>query len=63
MAIVSNTFTRYSSVGIREELSNVIKNISPEDTPFQSNIRSENVSNTYFEFQTDELSAAAAKAQ
>ena len=63
MAIVSNTFTRYSSVGIREELSNVIKNISPEDTPFQSNIRSESVSNTYFEFQTDELSAAAANAQ
>ena len=54
MAIVSNTFTRYSSVGIREELSNVIKNISPEDTPFQSNIRSESVSNTYFEFQTDD---------
>jgi len=63
MAIVSNTFTRYSSVGIREELSNVIKNISPEDTPFQSNIRSESVNNTYFEFQTDELSAAAANAQ
>jgi len=63
MAIVANTFTRYSSIGIREELSNVIKNISPEDTPFQSNIRSESVSNTYFEFQTDELSAAAANAQ
>ena len=63
MSIVANTFTRYSSIGIREELSNVIKNISPEDTPFQSNIRSESVSNTYFEFQTDELSAAAANAQ
>jgi hypothetical protein len=63
MAIISNTQTRYSSVGIREELSNVIKNISPEDTPFQSNIRSESVSNTYFEFQQDELSAAAANAQ
>jgi len=63
MSIVANTFTRYSSIGIREELSNVIKNISPEDTPFQSNIRSESVSNTYFEFQTDELSAAATNAQ
>jgi len=63
MAIVANTFTRYSSVGIREELSNVIKNISPEDTPFQSNIRSESVSNTYFEWQEDSLSAAAANAQ
>jgi hypothetical protein len=63
MAIVANTFTRYSSVGIREELSNVIKNISPEDTPFQSNIRSESVSNTYFEWQEDSLSAAAVNAQ
>ncbi len=63
MAIVANTQTRYSSVGIREELSNVIKNISPEDTPFQSNVRSESVNNTYFEYQTDELSAAAANAQ
>ncbi len=63
MAIVANTYTRYSSIGIREELANVIKNISPEDTPFQSNIRSESVSNTYFEFQTDQLSAAAANAQ
>ncbi len=63
MAIVANTYTRYSSIGIREELANVIKNISPEDTPFQSNIRSESVSNTYFEFQTDQLSAAAVNAQ
>ena len=29
MAIVSNTFTRYSAVGIREELADVIYNISP----------------------------------
>jgi len=30
MAIVTNTFTRYSAIGIREDLSNVIYNISPE---------------------------------
>jgi hypothetical protein len=29
MAIVSNTFTTYSAKGIREDLSNVITNISP----------------------------------
>ena len=34
MAIVANTFTRYSAIGIREDLSNVIYNISPEETPF-----------------------------
>ena len=58
MAIVANTFTSFSAKGIREELSNIISNISPEDVPFQSNVGSENVSNTYFEWQTDELASA-----
>lgn len=57
MAIVTNTFTTYDAKGIREELSNVIANISPEETPFQSNAGSENVSNTFFEWQTDSLAA------
>lgn len=60
MAIVANTFTRYSAIGIREDLSNVIYNISPEETPFIANIARENVKNTYFEWQTDALSAASA---
>ena len=60
MAIVANTFTRYSAVGIREDLSNVIYNISPDETPFISNIGRENVKNTYFEWQTDSLAAASA---
>ena len=59
MAIVTNTFTRYSAVGIREDLSNVIYNISPEETPFISNVSRENVKNTYFEWQTDALDAAS----
>jgi len=59
MAIVTNTFTRYSAIGIREDLSNVIYNISPEETPFISNISRENVKNTYFEWQTDALDAAS----
>ena len=63
MAIVSNTFTTYSAKGIREDLSNVITNISPEETPFMSNIGRESVTNTLFEFQTDVLAAAAANAQ
>ena len=60
MAIITNTYTRYSAVGIREDLSNVIYNISPEETPFISNIGRENVKNTYFEWQTDSLAAASA---
>ena len=57
MAIVANTFTSFDAKGIREELSDVINMISPEDVPLQSNIGSKNVSNTYFEWQHDSLAA------
>ncbi len=63
MAIVSNTFLTYSAKGIREDLSNVITNIAPEETPYMSNIGRQNVSNSLFEWQTDTLAAAAANAQ
>lgn len=57
MAIVANTFTKFDAVGLREELSNTITNISPEATPFQSNVGSESVRNSYFDWQTDSLAA------
>lgn len=63
MAIATNTFTTYSAKGIREDLSNVIYNISPEETPFVSNIGRGTISNTAFDWQTDALAAAAANAQ
>jgi len=63
MTIATNTFLTYSAKGIREDLSNVITNIAPEETPFMSNIGRETVTNTLFEFQTDTLAAAAANAQ
>jgi len=64
MAIVTNTFTKYDAVGIREDLSNVIFNISPQTTPFVSNMtKRRKVTNTFFEFQQDSLAAAAANAQ
>jgi len=59
MTIVTNTFTRYDAKGIREDLANVIYNISPEETPFQSNTARVNVKNTFFEWQTDSLAAAS----
>lgn len=43
--------------GIREELADVIYNVSPEDTPFFSNAAKMDVDNTLFEWQTDELAA------
>ena len=63
MAIVANTFTSHSAIGIRESLADVIANISPEEVPLQSNIGSENVSSTYFEWQTDSLAATSTTAR
>ena len=63
MAIATNTFTTYSAKGIREDLSNVIYNISPEETPFVSNIGKGTIANTTFDWQTDALAAAGANAQ
>jgi len=63
MAQFTTTFSSYDALGIREELSDLISNISPTDTPFQSNIGSEPTGNTFFEWQNDALAAAAANAQ
>jgi len=57
MTIIANTFTSFDAKGIREELANVISNIAPEEIPFTSNVGSENVSNTFFEWQLDDLSS------
>jgi hypothetical protein len=63
MAIVTNTFTTFDAKGIREDLSNIITNIAPEETPYMSNIGRESVSNSLFEWKTDTLAAAAANKQ
>lgn len=60
MAQPTNLFDRYDGTkAVREDLANVIYNISPEDTPFMSSVGRESVSNTYFEWQTDALAAAS----
>jgi hypothetical protein len=59
MAIPTNTRETYGAVGIREDLSNIIYNISPEDTPFMSGIGKSSCDNTYFEWQVDELDGGA----
>lgn len=59
MAQPANTTDRYDvTKSVREDLSDIIYNISPEDTPFMSNIGRGKASNTYFEWQTDALAAA-----
>ena len=62
MAQPTNTFDTYDSVGIREDLSNVIHNISPEETPFYSKSAKKAAKNTLVEWQTDSLRASAANA-
>lgn len=57
MAVITNTFQTYQAKGIREDLSDVISRVAMEETPFQSNIGKESASNTFFEWQTDDLAA------
>jgi hypothetical protein len=63
MAIVTNTFQTFTAIGNREDLSDIIYNISPTDTPFMSSIGKEKAEGTLHEWQTDALAAAAANAQ
>lgn len=55
MAIVTNTFQQFQAIGVREELSDMIYNISPVETPFQTNAGRGKITNTFFEWQTDAL--------
>jgi len=62
MAQPSNTFDSYDAVGIREDLSDVIYNVSPEETPFYSKSGKTTAKNTLTEWQTDSLRASGANA-
>lgn len=63
MTVVTNTFLTYSAIGNREDLSDVIYNISPTDTPFMGNVAATKATATKHEWQTDTLASAAANAQ
>jgi hypothetical protein len=52
-------FETFGTVGIREDLADIIYNIAPTDTPFMSNVGKGTASGTYHEWQTDDLTAAA----
>lgn len=62
MAQPTNTYDKYDMVGIREDLSDIISNIAPTQTPFLSNIGSSSCAQTQFDWQTDTLAAAASNA-
>ena len=56
---MATAFKTYDATAIREDLSDVIYDISPTDTPFMSSIAGKgSVSNTLFEWQTEALASA-----
>jgi hypothetical protein len=62
MAITAGTELQYAIIGKKEDVSDVVHQISPEDTPFQSMIGRDKCKNILFQWQTDDLAAAGANA-
>jgi len=58
----TNTFDSYDANGIREDLSDVIFNVSPEETPLLSSIAKVSATNTLHEWQTDTLRSSTTNA-
>ena len=52
------TYQTYTAIGMREDLSDLIYNISPTDTPFMSSIGKTKATAVLHEWQTDSLDAA-----
>lgn len=63
MAIVTGTTSSFTSIGQREDLTDVIYDISPTETPFMSSIPRVTASATFHEWQTDALASATNNAQ
>ncbi len=59
MAVPTNTEQTFTQVGIREDLTDVISRISPEDTPFLTMAGNGKADNTFHEWQTDALRSSA----
>lgn len=59
MALPTDTFTTYDSIGTREDLSDVIYNVDPTDTPFITSIPRTKATAALHEWQTDVLAPAS----
>jgi hypothetical protein len=55
-------FQTYTQVGIKEDVADVITNLSPRKTPFMSSIGSEKITQPLFQWQEDTLRAPAQNA-
>ncbi|HKW13323.1 MAG TPA: DUF5309 family protein [Candidatus Krumholzibacteria bacterium] len=54
----TNTYQTYQAKGGKEDVSDIISRISPEDTPYTSNVGSGKARNTFHEVLQDSLRAA-----
>ena len=63
MALPTNTYSSYDAKGNREDLEDIIYDISPTDTPFLSNAKKIKAKGVFHEWQTDVLDTAAANKQ
>lgn len=57
------TYTSYDTVGAKESVADVISNLSPSQTPFQSMIRDQKIKNRVHEWQEDSLAAVRDNAE
>lgn len=60
MAVPSNTYQTYTTVGIKEDISEEISNIASTETPFIDGIGKGKATQKFTEWQTDTLDAATA---
>lgn len=60
MAKATGTMQTFDINGIAEDVEDVISNISPTDTPLLTMAKKKKATNTYHQWQTDTLAAAAA---
>ena len=56
-------YQTYQTVGIREDIADIIYSISPTETPFMSGVGKTKATNTLHQWQTDALAPVAANAQ
>jgi hypothetical protein len=63
MPAPTNTVTQLTSIGRREDLSDVISRVQPEKTPFFSTVKKGKATNQRTEWQVEQLAAPAVNAQ
>jgi len=63
MSVPTNTVQTYDDTTMREDLHDVVSDVSPTDTPFVSSCGEDTASATFKEWPQDKLRAAAANSQ